>query len=244
MHKFHIPSENISADKIIISDKGRVRHIKDVLRLKPKDKVILFDERANEYTADIEKVSSGGISLKVKEKSVSTASSKFRLTVACAIPKKAKMDDIIDKLTQLGVDRIIPLKTGRTVVKIDKHKEAGRKARWEKIAVNAAQQSQRPGLPVIDPIKDIKEILEESRDFDLKLIPTLAGKRRFLKEIFAKACPRNILVLIGPEGDFTPQEVAAALKTGFIPVTLGKLVLRVDTAAVTVTSFIRLYENG
>jgi 16S rRNA (uracil1498-N3)-methyltransferase len=243
MHRFYISSQDIS-DKISILDKGEVHHIKDVLRLKAKDKVIVFDARGNEYMADIERLTSWGISLKLKEKRTPVTSKKFQITVACAIPKKSKMADIIDKLTQLGVDRIIPLKTSRVVIKLDKYKEARHQQRWEKIAQNASEQCQRNTLPLIDAIKDMQDVLSESGRFDLKLIPTLSGKRRSLKEVFTKSHPDNVLVFIGPEGDFTDEEIELARKSGCIPVSLGDLVLRVETAAVSTVSFMRLYENG
>lgn len=244
MHRFHIPSENISGDKITISDKKQVRHIKDVLRLKPKDKVTVFDTAGNEYTADIEKISSRNINLEIREKRVFKACEKFRITVACALPRKSKMDDIIDKLTQLGVDRIIPLKTSRVVVKLDRHKEMLCQGRWKKIAQSASEQAQRNTLPVIDAVKDISEVLSESGDFDLKLIPTLGTERKALKEVFIRSRPDKVLVFIGPEGDFTDEEIDLAKKSGCIPVSLGNLVLRVETAAVSIVSFMRLYENG
>ncbi|MCX5706225.1 MAG: RsmE family RNA methyltransferase, partial [Candidatus Omnitrophica bacterium] len=150
------------------------------------------------------------------------------ITLACAIPKKAKFDDIVDKLTQLGSARIIPLKTERVIVKLDNHKEALRLTRWRKIAQAASQQSKRSDIPVIEPPKDLEDLLTQSQDFDLKLIPTLEGRRKTLKEIFSKIQPRNILILIGPEGDFSAKEIAMALKSGFIPVTLGDLVLRIN----------------
>ncbi len=244
MHRFYIPSGNISGDKITISDKQQVHHIKDVLRLKAKDKVIAFDTAGNEYASDIEKISPDGISLKIRDKCASMASRKFRITVACAIPKKSKMGDIIDKLTQLGVDRIIPLKTSRVVIRLDRHKEMLRQERWKKIAQSASEQCQRNTLPVIDRIKGMDEVLSESGNFDLKLIPTLNAKRKSLKEIFIHSYSKNVLVFIGPEGDFSEEEVDLARKAGCIPLTLGELTLRVDTAAIAVVSFIRLYENG
>lgn len=244
MHRFHTSYKNISSDKIIISDTQQVHHIKDVLRLKTKDKVSVCDRRGNEYIGTIEKISSQGISLTIKERHTFKASKNFRITVASAIPKKSKMDDIIDKLTQLGVDRIIPLKTSRVVVKLDRDKEMLRQKRWKKIAQSASEQCQRNTLPNIDAFKDIAEVLSESGDFDLKLIPTLIGERKSLKDIFIESEPNNVLVFIGPEGDFTDEEIDLAKKSGCIPVSLGDLVLRVDTAAVSVVSFMRLYENG
>ncbi|PIP18804.1 MAG: 16S rRNA methyltransferase [Candidatus Omnitrophica bacterium CG23_combo_of_CG06-09_8_20_14_all_41_10] len=170
---------------------------------------------------------------------------KLRLTIACAIPKKSKFDDIVDKLTQLGVYRIIPLKTERVVVKLDKRKEELRSKRWNRIALSASQQSQRNNIPVVEPVQKFKDVLVRSKDFDLKLIPTLAGQRKSLPEVILSLLPMaKILVLIGPEGDFSDGEIKLALENGFIPVTLGDLVLRVDTAAIAVVSFIRLYGDS
>ncbi len=243
MHRFFSSFKNINGDKITFSDKGQAHYIKDVLRLKANDEVFVFDERGFEFRAKIEKVSAKNIVLKIKERHAPAVSKRMQVTVACAIPKKPKMDDIIDKLTQLGADRIIPLKTERAVVRPEKYKEIQRQERWRKKALSASQQSQRHKIPVIEPFKDIKEVLANSAGFDLKLIPTLLGERKSLKEALSGRKPDNVLVFIGPEGDFTGEEVNLAIKAGFIPVSLGELVLRVDTAAIAVASFLRLYEN-
>jgi 16S rRNA (uracil1498-N3)-methyltransferase len=243
MHRFHCNSGTIVQDRIILKDKGQVHHARDVLRLNPGDEVAVFDEKGNEYICLIIELTPDEILLQIKNKRKPKAG-EVKITIACAIPKKSKMDEIIDKLTQLGVDRIIPLETERVIVKLDNTKKAERLKRWEKIALSASQQSQRSNVPDIEPIQGIKEVLSKSRNYDLKLIPTLEGSRKTLKEIFVKAKAGNILVLIGPEGDFTDEEVALAKKSGCIPITLGQLVLRVDTAAIAVASFIRLYENS
>lgn len=242
MYRFFSQIQNISDNKIIISDRNQVHHIRDVLRLKKKDAVVIFDNKANEYITDIERFSPQSIILKIKEKYQIPAKN-TKITIACAIPKKSKMDDIVDKLTQLGVDRIIPMLTKRVIIKLDKERGALRLKRWQRIAMNASLQSQRNMVPIIEPIREIAKVLSEAQDFDLKLMPTLIGERRLLKEVFAKPKPKNILVLIGPEGDFTEEEVNLAKESGFIPVSLGDLVLRVETAAIAVASFIRLYEN-
>jgi 16S rRNA (uracil1498-N3)-methyltransferase len=153
------------------------------------------------------------------------------------------MDDIIDKLTQVGVDRIIPMLTRRVIIKLDKERAGLRLARWQKLALAASGQSQRDSLPEICEFRKFSEVVAGSGEYDLKLIPALIGERRHLKEILGQGIYKNILVLIGPEGDFTPQELQAALEEGFIPVTLGERVLRVDTAAVAVAAFIKLIQG-
>jgi 16S rRNA (uracil1498-N3)-methyltransferase len=239
MHRFFSPSKNILAKEIIISDRRQVHHFRDVLRLKVKDKVIVCDEAGNEYICLIKEWLNNQARLEIKDKRLFQGKS-VKITVACAIPKKSKMDDIVDKLTQLGVDRIIPLETERVIIKLDAYKKISRLKRWQKIAQSASQQSHRCALPVIEPIIDLKKLLSESAEFDLKIIPTLAGPRQALKKILEKYKPKNILILIGPEGDFTQDEVNMAVKAGSIPVSLGDLVLRVDTAAIAVVSFLRL----
>jgi len=244
MQRFYVTSQDISGDKITITEKDQVHHIHNVLRLKAKEEVVFFDHKSNEYKTEILKSSSQSIILKIKERKKGITTEKAGITIACAIPKKSKIDDIIDKLTQLGVDRIIPLKTKRVIVNLDDKKRQTRLMRWQKIAQNASLQSQRNNFPIIEPVKDIKEVLAESGDFDLKLIPTLLGERESLKNILTKFKYKNILVLIGPEGDFTPEEVALAKQAGCIPVSLGDLVLRVETAAIATISFIRFYAEG
>ncbi len=241
MPRFFSPSEKISVNKIILADKEQVHHLKDVLRLKPQDKLTVFDEQGNEYTCRIDKITEK-VSLVIQAQK-KPQKNKMKITVACAIPKKSKFDEIVDKLTQLGVDKIIPLQTQRVVVKLEKNKKISRRIRWEKIALSAAQQSQRNTLPVIAPVQEMREALSQAGNYDLKLIPHLSGRRKTLREIFVKRKARNILIFIGPEGDFTPEEVRMAINAGCIPVTLGDTVLRVDTAAMAIVSFIRLYAD-
>jgi len=246
MHRLYCPSQNISDNKIIIDNKDQVHHAKNVLRLKVNEEVVIFDDEGNEYRSILEESLPKSMIFQVKDKEKFILNpSKIKITVACAIPKDSRMDEIIDKLTQLGAQRIIPLETERVIVKLDKHKGILRQERWKKIAFNASLQSQRNTLPILEPIKNIKQLLSDSGSFDLKLIPTLTGERKPLKEILKESKPKNILVIIGPEGDFTTEEVNSAIKMGCIPVSLGDLVLRVETAAVAVASFIRLYyENS
>ncbi|MCX5696547.1 MAG: RsmE family RNA methyltransferase [Candidatus Omnitrophica bacterium] len=244
MVRIFISSQDISAGTIVISDNKKLHYLKDVLRLKKGEELTAVDENETAYCAVAEKITARGIILRIKkERPKCMKQSRLRLTIACAIPKKTRMDDIVDKLTQLGVDCIIPMFTERVIVKLDGSAAEARFARWQKVAQSASQQSQRISQPVVEKIKKIEEVIENSNSFDLKLIPALIGERRVLKEILDRGGYKNILVLIGPEGDFTPEELALAMRKGFIPVTMGEQVLRVETAAVAAASFIRLYEN-
>jgi 16S rRNA (uracil1498-N3)-methyltransferase len=160
------------------------------------------------------------------------------ITIACAIPKQTKMEDIVDKITQLGADRLIPLITERVIVKLDQHKKDLKLSRWQKIAIQASEQSGRKTLPVISPVMTFTEALSETNGCRLKLIPTLEGRRKHIREIMRSETPGSVAAFIGPEGDFTPREVAAAQQHGFTPVSLGETVLRVDTATIALTTLL------
>jgi 16S rRNA (uracil1498-N3)-methyltransferase len=236
MHRFYV--DRVHGEKISISDAGQLHHLKDVLRLKVNDGVVVFDSDGNEHAGVIDGVNKKQAVIKVTA-SKPARRGKIKLTIACAIPKGDRMDDIIDQLTQLGVERIIPIWTERVVVKLDDARKEARLKRWRKIAQNAARQSQRNSIPLIDPVTSVASVVSSSQDFDLKLIPNLTGERKLIKDVLADARPKNVVVLIGPEGDFTPEEVRLALEAGFIPVSLGDTVLRVATAAVAVASYIK-----
>ncbi len=245
MNRFFVEKINLKDKQIILDDHAQAHHLRDVLRIKPLELVAVFDNQGNEYIASVIEIGADAIKLEIKEKRP-LKDSGIKITVACAIPKKVKMDDIVDKLTQLGVERIIPLLTERVIVKIDAKNAQSKLSRWRKIAQSASEQSQRNIVPVIDKVKSLEEVLKEADKFDLKIIPTLEGniKKLSLRGAIATKQSQNIFVLIGPEGDFTPGEVSKALELGFLPITLGDRVLRVDTAAIAVVSFIRLYENN
>lgn len=239
MYRFFCLAKDVSGDRLSIFDKKQNHHLKNVLRLKPGDRIAVCDEKGHEYISKIEESSENETIAKITEKRISKGK-KILIAVACAIPKKSKMDEIIDKLTQLGVDVIMPMETKRVIVKLDPAKRESKLRRWREIALNASQQSQRKTPPLIEPVKPIQIILSEAKDYDVKLIPTLIGKRTSLRQACSGSSGKNILILIGPEGDFTEEEVGLAVVKGCIPVDLGDLVLRVDTAAIAAASYLRL----
>jgi 16S rRNA (uracil1498-N3)-methyltransferase len=233
-------AEKISGRTVSISDAGQLHHIRNVLRLKTGEEVSLFDSEGNEYTAAISAIGKNQAILSLK--SCRTAGPKrLKIAIACVVPKLARMDEIIDKLTQLGVDCIIPLETERSIVRLDKNDRSyeERFERWRKIARSAAEQSHRNILPEISRVLSLTEALGQSPGYEFKLVATLEGERKTLNEILAGSRPASIFVLIGPEGDFTPSEIELAIKGGFTPVSLGESVLRVDTAAIALASYFK-----
>ena len=237
MHCFYL-EDPIIGEQAAISDADQLHHLGDVLRLKTGDQVKVFDSAGQEFLCSITTITKQQALLKVIERKV-VRPAQFKLAVACALPKKSGLDDIVDKLTQIGVDTIIPLLTERVMVKTEEA-QGSRLERWRKIARSAAEQSQRNTLPAIPGILSFKDLLSESSGYDLKVIPTLEGGRQSLQKVLAEKMPASVLVLIGPEGDFTPQEVEQAVSAGFQPVTLGNNVLRVETAAIAAAAYIKL----
>ena len=225
--------------KAFISDWAQLHHLKDVLRLKVKDEVEIADSAGNCYAGVITAIGKKQAEVRVALKEAAREAAVI-LTIACAIPKGGRFDDTVDFLTQLGVERIIPMRTERVVVKLDDIKAAEKHRRWLKIAQSAAQQSRRNKVPDIGPVTDFKDIVSGAKDYGLKLIPHLTGERKPIREILGESPAKNIIVLIGPEGDFTPEEVALALDNGFLPVSLGDTVLRVAAAAIAVAGYIKL----
>jgi 16S rRNA (uracil1498-N3)-methyltransferase len=236
MHRFYV--DEIQGDKAVVLDAEQLHYLKDVLRVKTKEEVIVSDGKGKDYAATVISIEKNQATMALK--AIETkAPGKIMLTVACAIPKGSRMDDVIDQLTQLGVERIIPMMTERVIVKLDESKKASRLERWLKIAESASAQSQRSDIPAIEPITPFEKVVSNSGRYRIKLIPNLEGDRKPIKEIISGEHASSILVLIGPEGDFSPEEVELAKSKGFIPVSLGSTVLRVATAAVAVASYIR-----
>ena len=233
----YLPKDNLG-DRIIISDPRQIHHLSVVLRLKCGDEVSAFDGKERECLCQIEKIAKDKLTLIIQQtKTVSLSDTE--ITLACAIPKNVKMDYIIQKTTELGVSRIIPMHTKRTIVKIDPRKAADKQKRWQRIAQEASKQCKRIRFPRIDPVREFKDALSEISGCDLAVIPNLEKGNKTIAEAANALKGKSIIVFIGPEGDFTPDEIAAGAEKGCIGVSLGDLVLKVDTAAIAVTAFLR-----
>lgn len=239
MSRFYVSPEDVRDDKIYISGK-EVRHIVKVLRLRKGDRIIAFDGSGKEYLASIEKASLTEVVVGIEEVRFRKVSQRLSITLAQAIPRKGRMDYIVQKCSELGVSRIIPIQTARTVVKLEEKRRQLCRKRWQKLAVEASKQCGRVLVCDIYDLRSFEDSLEILNDYDLALIPCLAEGAKPLKDVLISYKGRTIspgerlkvLIFIGPEGDFTPQEIEEAKAAGAIPVALGENVLRSDTAAV------------
>ncbi|HOW36257.1 MAG TPA: RsmE family RNA methyltransferase [Candidatus Omnitrophota bacterium] len=243
MHRFFCPQAKFDSGVAEITDKKEIHHLRDVLRLKVGDAVVIFDGKGGEADAEILSNREDLVALKINHIRGETPKA-LSILLACAIPKKSKFETIIEKCTELGVDEIIPLITQRTEVRLTPERALSKISRFQSIAVNAAKQSCRKTVPIIHPAMSIKEVTEKfSSEDTILFIPCLTGTRTDLKSAMQKVSKRHkqILFLIGPEGDFTPEEVSLAVKQDCLPVSLGKTVLKVDTAAITVVATAKIF---
>lgn len=242
MSRFYCPDADLNQKTIEITNLKEIHHLKNVLRLKAGDSIEIFNQQGEEISATILKFEKAKLIVQKVTEIVRPPQKSTYLQLACAIPKKAKFEFIIEKATELNVDSIVPLMTRRTEISLDAKRAAGKRERYQTVAVNAAKQCQRKTVPHIQEITELKNFLQSIPSSALALIPCLAGQRKTLFEIFKhRKLPEQIIILIGPEGDFTDEELALALKSGCQPVTLGPTVLKVDTAALATVAWIQLY---
>lgn len=240
MYQFFVDSSQIQNKEIIITGKD-VNHIKNVLRMKKGEELSVSNGiDGKEYRCEIEEIAEDKIICKlrfVKEDGIELPSKVFLFQ---GLPKADKMELIIQKAVELGVFSVIPVATKRAVVKLDEKKAKSKITRWQGISEAAAKQSKRRVIPEITQVMSFKEAVEFAADMDVKLIPyELAEGMESTKDIIGKLQPgQQIAVFIGPEGGFDEAEVALAEEKGVLPITLGRRILRTETAGFTLLSWI------
>ena len=223
-------------DNLILYDSD-YHHIKDVMRYQVNDKIeVIYDDVTHICVINSINPLSLSIIDTIKEDREMTT----KLTIAISLVNEQKMDLILQKLTELGVDRIIPVKTQRSVVKLDDKKIDKKLARWQMICKEASEQSKRTNVPKVENIMNLTELLTVPND--LKLICSLNAETKPLN-YYLKENIKDVLFVIGPEGGFTDDE-EKLLQKDFKPVSLGKRVMRVETAAIYVASIINYICEG
>ncbi|MEP6603963.1 MAG: 16S rRNA (uracil(1498)-N(3))-methyltransferase [Spartobacteria bacterium] len=251
MHRFYIPPEIWNPDAITLTG-SELHHARDVLRIKPGEKAILFNGQGREVTAEVVDLGRDEIRLR-KLHEATTAPLSCRIVLGQAIPKGKNMDLIVQKAVEIGAAEIAPLISERTIVDLDPKDAEQKQTKWQQVAIEAAKQCGQNWLPRVHTPRKLKDFFADVPKFDLQLIGSLQSDAQHLKKILseyrgedrsaegrvrpsehrpADASPaRTVLMLIGPEGDFTPAELALAKTHGCIPITLGPIILRVETAA-------------
>ena len=246
MYQFFVEPSQIQGTRVIITGND-VNHIKNVLRMQQGEEIAVSNgEDGKEYRCGIEELTEDEIvcTLRfVKEDGVELPS---KIYLFQGLPKADKMELIVQKAVELGVYEIIPVATKRAVVKLDEKKAKTKIARWQTISEAAAKQSKRRIVPQIHSVMTFKEAVKYAADMPVKVIPyELAEGMEKTRELMEQIKPgEDIAVFIGPEGGFEESEIQMALEQGIEPVTLGKRILRTETAGLTVLSFIMYQLEG
>lgn len=240
MYQFFVEPSQIQ-DKTVIIEGNDVNHIKNVLRMKPGEEIAVSNgQDGREYRCGIVRLEEERIVCElrfIKEDGLELSS---RVHLFQGLPKADKMELIIQKAVELGVHEIIPVETKRCVVKLDAKKAKQKTERWQAIAEAAAKQSKRRIIPVVEEPVSFKEALQKAAAMEVKLIPyELAEGMEKTKQIIS-SLPEDadIAVFIGPEGGFDEAEIENAMECGLQPITLGKRILRTETAGFTVMAWI------
>jgi len=234
MHRFYVQKEQIKDNAVQISGSD-VNHIKNVLRLGIGDKIEVFDSAQNVYEVELTNNSRELIRGNIISKQTSNIESAIKVTLAQCLPKGKKMDLIIRMATELGVYSVIPVISERSIPKIE-DKEDKKIEHWQKTAKEASEQSGRSVVPEVAPLTSFKELLKTAKDYSLAIMPWESEKKISLKNVLTGSLVNGLtgllLLTIGPEGGFSQNEAEDAEKAGIKLVSIGKRILRCETAAI------------
>ncbi len=239
MPKFFVSKENIN-DHIITLEGDNAKHIGNVLRAKIGDKITVCDGEGRDYECEIEEITKGSVAAKITDIFSNNNEPSIKITLYQGLPKADKMELVIQKCIEIGIDRIVPVKTEHTVVKLE-GKEEKKLQRWNKIAEAAAKQCGRGKIPRVCGIMSFKDAVIEAAGLDSAIIPYEKERDNSLKSFAKEFRGESIGIFIGPEGGFSEEEISFAKERGISSVTLGRRILRTETAGL-VASVILLYE--
>lgn len=243
MYQFFVEPGQIQGNRAVIRGND-VNHIKNVLRMKPGEEISLSNGLdGKEYRVGIVSFSGDEIECELRFIKEDAVELPCRVCLFQGLPKGDKMELIVQKAVELGVCEIVPVAMVRSVVKLDDKKAAAKVRRWQSVAEAAAKQSRRGKVPSVHEVAGFKEALAYASGMEIKILPyELAEGMDKTRELIKSIRPgQKVAVFIGPEGGFDPKEVELAKEAGFSPVTLGKRILRTETAGMALLSVL-MYE--
>ncbi len=247
MHRFFIDPKN-AEDRIARITGDDVHHINRVLRLKEDDRVSLSNGEGMDFEGRIVNIDRDEVTVEIEKRFPSEGESDINIKVYQGVPKGDKMELIIQKSVELGVNEIIPVQTARAVSKIEKGKKMQKKLeRWQKISESAAQQSRRGIIPAVDRVLSFKELLSEMEksvsDGELAVVFFENEEQQPFKDMLKNFKGKDISIIIGPEGGFEDREIEELMERGVKSASLGKRILRTETVSLAASSII-MYELG
>lgn len=239
MYHFFVTKDQIGPDYITITG-GDVNHIRNVLRMKAGEQVSVRDGETKGYVCEIAEIRGETVTARILCEEEDQKELPARLHLFQGLPKSDKMELIIQKAVELGVFEIIPVATRRSVVRLDEKKADKKVARWRAIAEGAAKQSGRGIVPEVRGVTEFEDALERAREMDVCLIPYEKAKgMQKTREALDRVAPgKSVAVFIGPEGGFEGAEIERARESGALPISLGKRILRTETAGFTVLAIL------
>lgn len=247
MHHFFVEPSQISENRICVTGSD-VNHIRNVLRIRPGEEVLVSDGLGTDYICRTEELKEDRVELQILEISEEGTELPAEIWLFQGLPKSDKMELIIQKAVELGAAGIVPVATCNAVVKLDAKKAEAKTKRWQTIAESAAKQSKRSRIPQVKLPVRMKEAFEmlEREGFTLRMIPYereegMEGTRKVIGEVKPG---EKIAVFIGPEGGFTGEEIRQAMDYQVQPISLGKRILRTETAGLSVLSLLMLKLEG
>jgi len=242
MARFYVPQPRIENGMLKIEG-DEVKHIRKVLRLRAGDEIVVFDGLGREVEGTIVEEGLSSVVIRVQNIISSKKDSPLEVTLAQSLLKGEKMDYLIQKATELGVKKIIPFFSSRSVPLLEKSRRLIRHHRWDKIAGEASKQCGRGSVPKVESLQEYSDMLQIASTENLRLILWERGEIR-LKEVLERSKEKKkIFFVIGPEGGFNQLEVDEAKRAEFIPVHLGRRILRAETASLCLLSILQ-YERG
>ena len=239
MHHFFVTPSQVKETQIYIEGTD-VNHMKNVLRMKPGERLVVSDGNNRKYLCEVEAYEDGRSVVKILEAQEADMELASRIYLFQGLPKGDKMEMIVQKSVELGVYAVIPVATRRAVVKLDEKKAAKRIERWNEIAKSAAKQAGRGRIPEVEPVRCFRDALKYAEGMDVVLIPyELCEGMEETRQLIRSIRPgQSVGIFIGPEGGFEKEEVEEAIRRGAFPVTLGRRILRTETAGLAILSIL------
>lgn len=233
MYHFFVPAENISAEEIVIGG-GDFNHIKNVLRMKPGEKIVVNDGNGASYCCRIREFVGESVVAEIEKGQLESTELPVRVVLFQGLPKSDKMELIIQKAVELGANEVVPVEMTRCVVKLDEKKKKSKLTRWQAIAEGAAKQSGRTVVTEVKNIMSFDKALEYAQGLDMLLVPYECAESvaKFQEKLSSLKSGMSVGIFIGPEGGYEEFEIEKAKEHGGEIVSLGKRILRTETAAV------------